>query len=83
MLNGVFVLYPQACGHRWKNVFYVKKEHKLPHGICFAIPPDFRTELSRRVCPCYIGKQNARALLWERVRYTIEWGRVRKKPVLL
>uniref|UniRef100_A0A8D2NUM3 Integrin subunit alpha 4 n=1 Tax=Zosterops lateralis melanops TaxID=1220523 RepID=A0A8D2NUM3_ZOSLA len=43
-----------ACGHRWKNVFYVKKEHKLPHGICFAIPPDFRTELSRRVCPCYI-----------------------------
>uniref|UniRef100_A0A8D2NWN8 Integrin subunit alpha 4 n=1 Tax=Zosterops lateralis melanops TaxID=1220523 RepID=A0A8D2NWN8_ZOSLA len=47
-----------ACGHRWKNVFYVKKEHKLPHGICFAIPPDFRTELSRRVCPCYIGKQN-------------------------
>uniref|UniRef100_A0A8C9KS72 Integrin subunit alpha 4 n=1 Tax=Serinus canaria TaxID=9135 RepID=A0A8C9KS72_SERCA len=43
-----------ACGHRWKNVFYVKTEHKLPHGICFAIPPDFRTELSRRICPCYI-----------------------------
>uniref|UniRef100_A0A8C3UBZ7 Integrin subunit alpha 4 n=1 Tax=Catharus ustulatus TaxID=91951 RepID=A0A8C3UBZ7_CATUS len=43
-----------ACGHRWKNVFYVKNEHKLPHGICFAIPPDFRTELSRRICPCYI-----------------------------
>ncbi|NXA58690.1 ITA4 protein, partial [Mohoua ochrocephala] len=43
-----------ACGHRWKNVFYVKNEHKLPHGICFAIPSDFRTELSRRICPCYI-----------------------------
>ncbi|NWV76406.1 ITA4 protein, partial [Dasyornis broadbenti] len=43
-----------ACGHRWKNIFYMKNEHKLPHGICFAIPPDFRTDLSRRICPCYI-----------------------------
>uniref|UniRef100_A0A8C0FCU2 Integrin subunit alpha 4 n=1 Tax=Bubo bubo TaxID=30461 RepID=A0A8C0FCU2_BUBBB len=43
-----------ACGHRWKNVFYVKNEHKLPYGICFAVSSDFRTELSRRICPCYI-----------------------------
>ncbi|XP_071603301.1 integrin alpha-4 [Heliangelus exortis] len=43
-----------ACGHRWKNIFYVKYEHKLPYGICFAVSSDFRTELSRRICPCYI-----------------------------
>ncbi|NXR00731.1 ITA4 protein, partial [Sagittarius serpentarius] len=43
-----------ACGHRWKNIFYIKNEHKLPHGICFAISSDFRTELSRRICPCCI-----------------------------
>uniref|UniRef100_A0A8C8AX95 Integrin subunit alpha 4 n=1 Tax=Otus sunia TaxID=257818 RepID=A0A8C8AX95_9STRI len=43
-----------ACGHRWKNIFYVKNEHKLPYGICFAVSSDFRTELSRRICPCYI-----------------------------
>uniref|UniRef100_A0A6G1R8W7 Integrin subunit alpha 4 n=1 Tax=Hypotaenidia okinawae TaxID=2861861 RepID=A0A6G1R8W7_9GRUI len=43
-----------ACGHRWKNVFYIKNEHKLPYGICFAVSSDFRTELSRRICPCYI-----------------------------
>ncbi|XP_062434993.1 integrin alpha-4 [Rhea pennata] len=43
-----------ACGHRWKNIFYIKYEHKLPHGICFAISSDFRTDLSRRICPCYI-----------------------------
>ncbi|NXK81435.1 ITA4 protein, partial [Amazona guildingii] len=42
-----------ACGHRWKNIFYVRTEHKLPYGICFAVPSDFRTELSRRICPCY------------------------------
>ncbi|KAM6070691.1 integrin alpha-4 [Chlamydotis macqueenii] len=43
-----------ACGHRWKNIFYIKNEHKLPYGICFAFSSDFRTELSRRICPCYI-----------------------------
>ncbi|XP_064017861.1 integrin alpha-4 isoform X1 [Pogoniulus pusillus] len=43
-----------ACGHRWKNIFYMKNEHKLPYGICFAVSSDFRTELSRRICPCYI-----------------------------
>ncbi|XP_065526263.1 integrin alpha-4 isoform X1 [Lathamus discolor] len=42
-----------ACGHRWKNIFYIRTEHKLPYGICFAVPSDFRTELSRRICPCY------------------------------
>ncbi|NXE21893.1 ITA4 protein, partial [Ardeotis kori] len=42
-----------ACGHRWKNIFYIKNEHKLPYGICFAFSSDFRTELSRRICPCY------------------------------
>ncbi|NXB99618.1 ITA4 protein, partial [Orthonyx spaldingii] len=43
-----------ACGHRWKNVFYMKNGHKLPYGICFAVPSDFRTEVSRRICPCCI-----------------------------
>uniref|UniRef100_A0A670XYA6 Integrin subunit alpha 4 n=1 Tax=Pseudonaja textilis TaxID=8673 RepID=A0A670XYA6_PSETE len=41
-----------VCGHRWKNVYYVS-EHKLPHGICYEIPPNFRTLLSQRICPCY------------------------------
>ncbi|KAF2987493.1 hypothetical protein EK904_002534 [Melospiza melodia maxima] len=41
-----------ACGHRWKNVFYVKIEHKLPQGICFTISPDFRTVDGIR--PCHI-----------------------------
>ncbi|NXH14582.1 ITA4 protein, partial [Bucco capensis] len=43
-----------ACGHRWKNIFYIRNEHKLPYGICFAVSSDFRTELSRRICPCYL-----------------------------
>ncbi|NWU99153.1 ITA4 protein, partial [Upupa epops] len=43
-----------ACGHRWKNIFYIRNEHKLPYGICFAVSSDFRTELSRRIRPCYI-----------------------------
>nr|XP_006121755.2 integrin alpha-4 [Pelodiscus sinensis] len=42
-----------ACGHRWKNIYYIKNEHKLPNGICYEIPPDFRTQLSKRICPCY------------------------------
>ncbi|KAG8124857.1 hypothetical protein E2320_020154 [Naja naja] len=41
-----------VCGHRWKNVYYIS-EHKLPHGICYEIPPNFRTLLSQRICPCY------------------------------
>ncbi|XP_067405189.1 integrin alpha-4 [Emydura macquarii macquarii] len=43
-----------ACGHRWKNTFYIKYENKLPNGVCYEIPSDFRTQLSKRICPCYI-----------------------------
>lgn len=42
-----------ACGHRWKNVYYLAKEHKLPLGICYGVPPDFRMELRKRISPCY------------------------------
>ncbi|XP_053554496.1 integrin alpha-4 [Bombina bombina] len=42
-----------ACGHRWKNIYYMKVEHKLPHGICYGIPSNFRTDLSSRFYPCY------------------------------
>ncbi|XP_044282954.1 integrin alpha-4 isoform X1 [Varanus komodoensis] len=41
-----------ACGHRWKNVFYIS-ENKFPNGICYDIPSDFRTLLSRQISPCY------------------------------
>ncbi|XP_042311278.1 integrin alpha-4 [Sceloporus undulatus] len=41
-----------ACGHRWKNVFYIS-EHKFPNGVCYVIPSNFRTLLSQRICPCY------------------------------
>uniref|UniRef100_A0A8C0H4R1 Integrin subunit alpha 4 n=1 Tax=Chelonoidis abingdonii TaxID=106734 RepID=A0A8C0H4R1_CHEAB len=47
--NGTIV----ACGHRWKNIYYIKNEHKLPNGVCYEIPPDFRTQLSKRISPCY------------------------------
>uniref|UniRef100_A0A674K1C5 Integrin subunit alpha 4 n=1 Tax=Terrapene triunguis TaxID=2587831 RepID=A0A674K1C5_9SAUR len=47
--NGTIV----ACGHRWKNIYYIKTEHKLPNGVCYEIPPDFRTQLSERISPCY------------------------------
>uniref|UniRef100_A0A8C9RLF5 Integrin alpha 4 n=1 Tax=Scleropages formosus TaxID=113540 RepID=A0A8C9RLF5_SCLFO len=42
-----------TCGHRWKNVFYSKREklHKLPHGICYQLEPDLIQ--SRRFIPCY------------------------------
>ncbi|XP_044890022.1 integrin alpha-4 isoform X2 [Felis catus] len=42
-----------ACGHRWKNIFYIKNENKLPTGVCYGMPPDLRTELSKRIAPCY------------------------------
>ncbi|KAM3915906.1 integrin alpha-4 [Leptodactylus fuscus] len=42
-----------VCGHRWKNVNF-KTEHKLPLGLCYSIPGSLRTDLSRRLCPCYI-----------------------------
>ncbi|XP_039095559.1 integrin alpha-4 [Hyaena hyaena] len=42
-----------ACGHRWKNIFYMKNENKLPTGVCYGMPSDLRTELSKRIAPCY------------------------------
>ncbi|KAM4626993.1 integrin alpha-4 [Discoglossus pictus] len=42
-----------ACGHRWKNTFYMTTDHKLPHGVCYGIPSNFQTELSKRILPCY------------------------------
>ncbi|XP_074071671.1 integrin alpha-4 isoform X2 [Macrotis lagotis] len=47
--NGTIV----ACGHRWKNIYYMKTENKLPCGVCYAMPPDLRTEHSKRMTPCY------------------------------
>ncbi|KAM9305706.1 integrin alpha-4 [Gastrophryne carolinensis] len=41
-----------VCGHRWKNVYY-EKDNKLPHGICYQIPPNLQTDLQRKICPCY------------------------------
>lgn len=41
-----------VCGHRWKNVHF-KKENKLPLGVCFSIPANLRTDLKRKICPCY------------------------------
>uniref|UniRef100_H0VEQ4 Integrin subunit alpha 4 n=1 Tax=Cavia porcellus TaxID=10141 RepID=H0VEQ4_CAVPO len=42
-----------TCGHRWKNIFYIKNENKLPTGVCYGMPSDLRTELSKRMAPCY------------------------------
>ncbi|XP_003133565.1 integrin alpha-4 isoform X2 [Sus scrofa] len=42
-----------TCGHRWKNIFYIKNENKLPTGVCYGMPSDLRTELSKRIAPCY------------------------------
>ncbi|XP_077175658.1 integrin alpha-4 isoform X1 [Paroedura picta] len=47
--NGSIVV----CGHRWKNIHHMRTGDKLPNGICYEIPSDFRTLLSRRICPCY------------------------------
>ncbi|XP_040295419.1 integrin alpha-4 isoform X1 [Bufo bufo] len=41
-----------VCGHRWKNVHFMN-EHKLPLGVCYSIPANLRTDLSRKICPCY------------------------------
>lgn len=42
-----------ACGHRWKNVFYSKKDNqnKLPHGVCYRFQADLRT--ASTLIPCY------------------------------
>ncbi|KAM4859175.1 integrin alpha-4 [Thomomys bottae] len=42
-----------TCGHRWKNIFYIRNENKLPSGVCYGMPSDLRTELSTRMTPCY------------------------------
>nr|XP_046259995.1 integrin alpha-4 [Scatophagus argus] len=49
--NGGHVL---ACAHRWKNVFYSKKDsqhHKLPNGVCFRYNNDLRH--AHPIIPCY------------------------------
>nr|KAF6353385.1 integrin subunit alpha 4 [Pipistrellus kuhlii] len=48
-----------TCGHRWKNVFYMKTENKLPTGGCYRMPSNLRTELSKRLAPCYQGSITA------------------------
>ncbi|XP_068592739.1 integrin alpha-4 isoform X2 [Cebidichthys violaceus] len=50
-VNGGHVL---ACAHRWKNVFYSKKDgqnHKLPNGVCYRYGNDLRH--SQPIIPCY------------------------------
>ncbi|XP_004674531.2 PREDICTED: integrin alpha-4 [Condylura cristata] len=42
-----------TCGHRWKNIYYMTNENKLPSGICYAVPANLLTELSKRIAPCY------------------------------
>ncbi|XP_069563018.1 integrin alpha-4 [Brachyistius frenatus] len=49
--NGGHVL---ACGHRWKNVFYSKKDNqnnKLPNGVCYRYGNDLRH--AQPIIPCY------------------------------
>uniref|UniRef100_A0A8C7JF01 Integrin subunit alpha 4 n=1 Tax=Oncorhynchus kisutch TaxID=8019 RepID=A0A8C7JF01_ONCKI len=42
-----------ACGHRWKNVFYSRKDNqnKLPHGVCYRYEADLKQ--SQPLIPCY------------------------------
>uniref|UniRef100_A0AAR2JUD1 Integrin alpha 4 n=1 Tax=Pygocentrus nattereri TaxID=42514 RepID=A0AAR2JUD1_PYGNA len=42
-----------ACGHRWKNVFFSRKDNqnKLPHGVCFKFNSDFSR--TNNYIPCY------------------------------
>ncbi|XP_067083664.1 integrin alpha-4 [Osmerus mordax] len=42
-----------ACGHRWKNVYYAKKENlnNLPHGVCYLYHSDLKQSLP--LIPCY------------------------------
>ncbi|XP_056280936.1 integrin alpha-4 isoform X2 [Pseudoliparis swirei] len=50
-VNGGHIL---ACAHRWKNVFYSKKDgqnHKLPNGVCYRYGSDMRHALP--IIPCY------------------------------
>nr|XP_046175495.1 integrin alpha-4-like isoform X5 [Oncorhynchus gorbuscha] len=47
-----------ACGHRWKNVYFTKKEdlNKLPHGICYKLESDLNQ--SSPLIPCYRDHEN-------------------------
>ncbi|XP_023276644.1 integrin alpha-4 [Seriola lalandi dorsalis] len=43
-----------ACAHRWKNVYYSKKDsqnHKLPNGVCYRYGSDLSH--GRPMIPCY------------------------------
>nr|XP_019962620.1 PREDICTED: integrin alpha-4 [Paralichthys olivaceus] len=43
-----------ACAHRWKNVFYSKKDsqnNKLPNGVCYRYDSDLKH--GRPMIPCY------------------------------
>lgn len=43
-----------ACAHRWKNVYYSKKNglnNKMPNGVCFRYGPDLK--LIHALVPCY------------------------------
>uniref|UniRef100_A0A8D3CPW9 Integrin subunit alpha 4 n=1 Tax=Scophthalmus maximus TaxID=52904 RepID=A0A8D3CPW9_SCOMX len=43
-----------ACAHRWKNVFYSKKDsqnNKLPNGVCYRYGSDLRQ--GQHIIPCY------------------------------
>uniref|UniRef100_A0A8C7MKR4 Integrin alpha-4 n=1 Tax=Oncorhynchus kisutch TaxID=8019 RepID=A0A8C7MKR4_ONCKI len=47
-----------ACGHRWKNVYFTKKEdlNKLPHGVCYKLESDLNQ--SSPLIPCYRDHEN-------------------------
>ncbi|XP_029980884.1 integrin alpha-4 [Sphaeramia orbicularis] len=42
-----------ACAHRWKNVFYSRKDqnHKLPNGVCYRYGNDLSH--AQPIIPCY------------------------------
>uniref|UniRef100_A0A8D3C3V7 Integrin subunit alpha 4 n=1 Tax=Scophthalmus maximus TaxID=52904 RepID=A0A8D3C3V7_SCOMX len=47
-------VFPAACAHRWKNVFYSKKDsqnNKLPNGVCYRYGSDLRQ--GQHIIPCY------------------------------
>ncbi|XP_053733155.1 integrin alpha-4 isoform X1 [Synchiropus splendidus] len=44
-----------ACAHRWKNVYYSKKDsqnNKLPYGVCYRYSSDLGQ--ARPIIPCYV-----------------------------
>ncbi|CAJ1079805.1 integrin alpha-4 [Xyrichtys novacula] len=49
--NGGLIL---ACAHRWKNVFYTRKDsqsNKLPNGVCYRYGNDLKH--AQPMIPCY------------------------------